>query len=536
MPAAYFAVLLLALASTLGAQRTRELEDREKILHVLNRLSFGADDEAVAEVEEMGLEAWIDDQLETSYLDAATLKRLEGYATLGLDNKGIYAAYGSKGDTVDKELLGAIVLRAVYARGQIAEVMADFWRNHFNVDRAKASVRFTATDWDREVIRANALGNFGDMLMASAKHPAMLVYLDNYISRRPPNKTELKSVARNVRRTTGSKERGDEAAEIAAQRGINENYARELMELHTLGVDNGYEQRDVIDLARALTGWTVATDGNKYEFDYQDSMHDHGDKFVLGRSFAREKRRNGMQEGERIIEFLASHQETARFVARKLCMRLVGDAPSPKLIESTAVELRKSGFDFKRALKHILDSDEFYDPACYRAKFKTPVEFVFSALRAVDAEIEDPAAVVAVIREMGQPLYGCEDPTGWDDRAEAWRDPGVMAVRWKFAMDLALGKVRGVTVPDSFFAGLQNQAPSQMVLALGRKVLAGELRSDTISALIKMSRRHERRLKEAEDDRLQALVEGKKPKPNDLPPLERMLLGTLLGSPEFQEQ
>ena len=414
----------------------------------------------------------------------------------------------------------------------------DFWRNHFNVDRGKDTVRFTAVEYDRVVLRNHVFGRFHDMLLASARHPAMLVYLDNYISRKPPTKTELKTVARRVRRRTGSKERGQEAADIAAQRGLNENYARELMELHTLGVDNGYTQKDVIELARALTGWTVDRDKQRYVFQYREEMHDGGDKFVLGKAIAREKRRNGIVEGEKIIARLASHRNTADFLARKLSIYLLCDDPPRKFCDRMARELRKSKFDLGLVVRKIVESPEFRRKEHWRCKFKTPLEFVVSALRVTHAEVKSTEALTRWLEEMGQPLYRCEDPTGYSDTAESWRDPGVMAFRWKFALDLVYGRIKGVKVPESWFGNINDKTRDLVVIKLlGDKVIPGGLSSKTISTLMRLAKKH-RDLEQENRELVEiAIMDGEKPprfKP--LPPLKRRLLAALLGSPEFQQQ
>lgn len=520
---------ILALTTqltTLALSQARStLEGRDLIVHTLSRLTFGADAALVDEVQKQGLDRWLKEQLQHTEADPKLARQLEVWPFLNMSSQEIYAWVGEQRDRrrlVESGLPASILLRGARNRWQVSEVMADFWRNHFNVDRAKGSVMYTAVEYDREVLRKNVFGKFEDMLKASARHPAMLVYLDNYISRRPPTKTELKTVARRVRRKTGSKARGEEAAGIAAQRGLNENYARELMELHTLGVDNGYSQKDVIEVARALTGWTVDTKDNKYAFLYRDDMHDRGDKFVLGKTIRREKRRNGMVEGEKIIHVLAQHRNTSVFLARKLCTYLVADDPPARLVGTTARVLRERKFDLSAALLHIVKSKEFRDRQYYRAKFKTPFEFVLSALRVSGAVIDDPRELVRRVAEMGQPIYRCEDPTGYRDTAESWRDPGVMAARWKFALDLALGRIEGVRVPETFFAELDHRSVPALVASMGARLLPGGMRGETIRVLIKVARRHRLAEKEGEEE--------------DLPPLERHLLGVVLGSPEFQEQ
>lgn len=560
-------VLLAATALAVPQGKTPQnesLTERQKIVHLLSRLSFGVTPQLVAEVEQMGREAWLDAQLTHTSPSGNSLKTaLSGLKTVGLSLPEIIQTYVNIPRPEDEtreqrrrrermrrlpgtELRKSVVLRGVLSDGQVAEVMAEFWRNHFNVDLAKGSVNYTGPAYEEEVVRQHLFSKFHDMLSASAHHPAMLVYLDNVVSRNPPTKTELKAVARRVRRQTGSRERGEEAQRIAEQRGLNENYARELMELHTLGVDNGYKQKDVIAVAEALTGWTVAN----HKFSYRDDMHVHKHKFVLGKTVPRQKRRNGVVEGENILLLLAHHKNTSDYLAQKLCIYLVNDEPSPALLRSVARRLRKTRFDLGDIVKFIALSEEFSNPDNFRAKFKTPVEFCLSALRATHAEITDPSAVISRIQEMGQPIYGCEDPTGYRDTAESWRDPGVMAVRWRFAIDLAQNKLSGVRVPDEFYASLKGKAPSETVTLVSESVLPGGLEDRTFNVLFRVARRHgeDAEPKKNVDDKAKSASErlkrrwrrralkGSAKSKKAVVPLEQILLAVVLGSPEFQEQ
>ncbi len=540
--ASLFVVLVLSACSgsLFSQDQTRSpLSQRELIVHVLNRITFGATDELVAEVEKVGIKEWVEEQFAHDEVDPYLSTRLATMPTLGLTTQDLYKKFsnGSKARQIKSDLNGSIILRAALNKWQASEVMTEFWRNHLNVDRAKDSVRYTATDYEQNVLRRFVFSDFHSLLSASAKHPAMLVYLDNYISRKPPTKTELKIVARRVRQKTGSKERGAEAANIAAQRGLNENYARELMELHTLGVDNGYTQKDVVALARALTGWTVDRDKQKYEFLYREEMHAGGDKHVLGRTIPREKRRNGIVEGEKIIARLAAHKNTADYLAKKLCIYLVSDTPSPALLKKVARILRRSKFNLRTSVKDIILSSEFREPKNFRSKFKTPFEFVISSLRAVDAEISSTKAISDWIEEMGQPIYGCEDPTGYSDTAESWRDPGVMAYRWKFALDLVGGKIKGVRVPSSFYDDVKDQAMPKMIKRLGEKVIPGGLRPQTISTLLRVAGKQKRDIAEQDREILDAQLSGEKPpKAIKYRPIHEKLLAVLLGAPEFQQQ
>lgn len=566
----FLAVLSIFVGLATAQLRPSEpepLTERQKVVHMLSRLSFGPTISLVAEVEQKGRAVWLEEQLK---LDSGVGSRLRdalaALKTVGLPMQELLDAYvripRPEDETKEQrqrrermrrlpanELRKSVILRGALSDLQVAEVMAEFWRNHFNVDLAKGSVEYTAPSYEEHVVRGHLFSKFHDMLSASAHHPAMLVYLDNVLSRCPPSKAELQAVGRRVRRKTGSRARGVEAQRIAEQKGLNENYARELMELHTLGVDNGYKQKDVIAVAEALTGWTVGD----YKFQYRDDMHVHKNKYVLGKTVRRQKRRNGVVEGENILLLLAHHKNTSEYLARKLCIYLVDDEPSPRIVRDVARRLRKTRFDLGDIVKFIALSDEFNNPANFRSKFKTPVEFCLSALRATNAEIINPDAVIERIKEMGQPIYGCEDPTGYRDTAESWRDPGVMAVRWRFAIDLAMDNLPGVRVPEEFLDSLKGVSAPQMITTLGESVLPGGLRDRTMNVLFRLARRHaesmnpsadggddEMEKKNAKDRRRwrwrKRGVKGSKKSQKGVVPLERQILAVLLGSPEFQEQ
>ncbi|MEZ6195684.1 MAG: DUF1800 family protein [Planctomycetota bacterium] len=506
-----FLLLLLLAAGSARAQGDSDpAAERRRVVHALSRLSFGATRELVDAVLAKGYEAWLDEQLTGGEPDPDTARRLEAFPTLGLTSAEIYRDYvnaptaapdrAARNAHAREDLVDGLLVRAVYSERQVGEVMADFWRNHFNVDRAKDSVAYTATEWDRDVIRRHVFGRFPELLLETARHPAMLVYLDNHLSRRPPSKTELKAVARDVRRKTGSKERGEEAARIAEQRGLNENYARELLELHTLGVDRGYTQKDVIAVAEAFTGWSVDSAESRWVFDYRDDYHVHGDKFILGRSVPRQKRRLGHVEGEVIIERLGLHRDTSIFLAEKLCRYLVADQPPRSIVESTAAKLRATDFDLAAVVRHVATSDEFFAPEAFRGKFKTPLEFVVSALRVTEAEITDPAGLRTIVAEMGQPIYNCEDPTGYRDVAESWRDPGVMVARWRFALDLVEGRIKGVTVPERVLASVKDKNRFLMIRDLGERVLPGGMRQETLAFCNRAGARWDKARREADEE------------------------------------
>ncbi|MHC4449225.1 MAG: DUF1800 domain-containing protein [Planctomycetota bacterium] len=529
-------VVIVLMLAALAAAQDRTLTEDERVLHFLNRFTLGATPELAREVKQVGVRSWLDRQLadkveENRYL----VKQLEGLESLGLTNSQVMGRYilplGKDATLKERrernrlrnvprqELRDSVVLRGVYATNQVREVAADFFRNHFTVAVDKGRVREYATEYEREVIRGHVFGRFGDMLRASAKSPAMLVYLDNVVSRRPPTKAELKKIEMRVRLQTKSKEAGLEAVDIAGQRGLNENYARELLELHTLGVDNYYTQRDVENVAMALTGWTVSNDPKRgHVFEFRPAMHYGGDKVFLNAHIAREKK-NPEAEGDKILTSLIRHKGTARYLAFKLCRFLVRDDPPSDLVDRIAAVWMKSKGDLPTVYRAIVDDPEFFAARNYRAKFKRPFEFVVSALRATHAEIEHVNGIHRALAAMSENLYTCKDPTGYYDQAEAWQDPGAFAVRWKFANDLVLGRIPGVTVPAALYDGLRYFKPDRWKEQLVRRLLPSGPTPRTKAILDAMIARY---------------IE-KNPEPR-LGQLAPRIAGLILGSPEFQQQ
>jgi uncharacterized protein (DUF1800 family) len=358
------------------------------------------------------------------------------------------------------------------------------------------------------------------MLAASARHAAMLNYLDNAVSRRPPTSAELAEIERRTQRRTGSRERAAEEVSIAAERGLNENYAREVLELHTLGVDNGYDQDDVVALSEALTGWTYdAGKGASQEFVFRSDMHVEGDKRLLGKSF-REDETGGPGQGMAILAHLAGHKNTARFISFKLTRYLVNDSPPEAIVAEAAKVYLKTDGDLTAVVRAIVRHPQFWERQHFAAKFKTPLEFVISALRATGAEIVDANALSFDLQAMNQPIYFCDDPTGWYDVAEAWLDPGVLALRWQFALDLAEGRLRGARIPREFWHCVPEDAePATWQHHLTVALLPAGAGERTRAALATATSRY--------------LEKHKAP---DLRELGPQLVGLLLGSPEFQKQ
>ncbi|MEO0474405.1 MAG: DUF1800 domain-containing protein [Planctomycetota bacterium] len=509
------------------------LTERERATHALNRMAFGARPGQVDRIMKMGIENWMRQQLDPDSIDDVYVEEVitEKAPSLGMTSGEIfrkyrpaYTPYSSKPPSkaerelrrkeqnernrmeaqVERQLRDSVYHRAVYSERQFQEVIVAFWREHFSIDQQKGEVGLLANNWEEEVIRKHAFGKFEDLLMASARHPAMLIYLDNIVSQKPLTEREQKLVDRfenrdNVPRSVRA---------LGRQRGLNENYARELMELHTLGVDREYKQRDVTELSRVLTGWTAKWTGNDdrqegdYLFYFNPSVHDTNNKVVLGSRL----RGGGEDQGRTVIRALAKHKYTADFIARKLCAYLLRDKPSEDLVKEVAKVYTRTKGDLPKVYEAIVFSEDFFYRQNRSVKFKTPFEFAISSLRATGAEIDDYQQVDRALELMGQATYRCPDPTGWYDSKEAWLDPGVLVYRWTFAMDLAGNRISGVRVPDALLANLPAK---ELKEKMQKQVLPGGL-NDRTSLII--------------DEEL-----GRRP-------TAEQMLATMLGSPDFQQQ
>jgi uncharacterized protein (DUF1800 family) len=433
--------------------------DDRTILHVLNRIGFGARPGDVERVRQLGLQAYIDQQLHPERIpDTAATSRLSGLETLGRSPRELAAEYfapairarreakSAAGDASPEEkpmrtpeqmaaaqkrrevledLNAQKILRAIYSDRQLEEVMTDFWFNHFNVFAGKGATAIYLTEYERDVIRPHVLGKFRDLLGATAKSPAMLFYLDNW-----------QSAAANTPTVRAALRRGEKTQ----ARGLNENYGRELMELHTLGVDGGYTHQDVIEVARCFTGWTIRKPRRGGGFAFDPRLHDTGKKLVLGHVIAH----GGERDGEEVLDILASHPSTARFISTKLARRFVSDDPPPSLVERAAARFRETDGDIREVVRTIITSPEFFAAAANRAKVKTPFEFVVSAVRSMGGDVHNAMPLAQAIRQLGEPLYLCQPPTGYADRAGAWVNTGTLLNRMNFAVAFAGGRLRGV--------------------------------------------------------------------------------------------
>lgn len=463
------ALAITTVALPAAPAPTRARLDREAAVHVLNRLTFGATASTVDALQRTGLDGWLDRQLHPARVDDAALQaRLATFRTLAMSPRVLAETYylpvlqrrrdlarqttatadadaPSAPEMTDAamraqrralaadlqpvrqvvvELTTQKVVRLAESERQLEEVLVDFWFNHFNVFAGKGPLRTYVADFERTAIRPHVLGSFRDLLGAVAAHPAMLFYLDNWQSSapRPPR--------------AGAPRRG--------ATGLNENYARELLELHTLGVDGGYTQQDIVEVARAFTGWTIRQPRAGGEAFFDPRRHDAGVKQVLGHTL----RDGGQRDGERVLDIVARHPATARHLARKLVVRFVSDTPPEALVARVAARFTATDGDLRATLEALVRSPEFLAPTHRHAKVKTPVEFVASAIRVLDVDVQNAARLGQELRTLGMPPYFAAPPTGYSDRAEAWTNAGALVQRMNLAVALTHGRLPGVSAPQ----------------------------------------------------------------------------------------
>ncbi|MEO8036378.1 MAG: DUF1800 domain-containing protein [Acidobacteriota bacterium] len=566
------AALLAALLALSGftSSDTKSVE-RHRALHVLNRLAFGPRPGDVDRVAALGVATWIEQQLHPERVaDLALDARLAQFETLQMSEAEILRTYyvpviqarknlkqeasGTDGKATDQaamrremrdrlpaglrpqrvmeELQSQRIIRAAESSRQLNEVMVDFWMNHFNVFAGKGVDRFLLTSYERDAIRPHIWGRFEDLLRATAKSPAMLFYLDNARSaadeaNRPKLVQDRGLPGRFARRRGGFvrttagmppvESNLPPAARPPRRGGLNENYAREIMELHTLGVDAGYTQNDVTQLARVFTGWSIARPEEGGGFVFRRQLHDAGEKTLLGVHFAAG---GGMEEGERMIALLAHHPATAHHIAFKLCQRLVADEPPPALVERVAKRFLATNGDLRETVKAVIDSPEFWSPAVYRSKVKSPFEYAISAIRAVDGTISDPLPIARSLQQGGEPLYGAQPPTGYSDKADVWVNTGALMARLNFALTLAANKMPGVR------SDVTRLIPSQAAAASDRSVdaMAMALTGGDLSRETRDTIRERLATPDAGTD-----AQGEEARLT-------MVAGLIIGSPEFQKQ
>jgi len=487
-------------AVTPATRRVGALSSDERVRHVLNRLAFGPRPGDEAAVRAIGVERWIARQLEPdSIADGDVDTVLAHFPTTSLalaDAAQLYARPAAlraaphrdptprlpmtpcadrsattlahlearddslvltqaerAGSRLLTDLQATKLARAVVSRRQLQEVMVDFWENHFSVYSGKGPERYLLLSFDRDVIRPHALGRFHDVLVAVARSPAMLYYLDNW-----------QSAAEPERPTLGQRGRG-------ARRGINENFGRELLELHTLGVDGGYTQQDVIEVARAFTGWTIEDPERVGRFVFRPELHDAGPKVVLGDSLPAGR---GVEDGEDVLTLLARHPATARFIATKLVRRFVSDTPPASLVKRAARTFRDSGGDIRAVLRTILSSREFFSRAAYRAKIKSPFELVASALRGLGAAADTTPRTAQLVAQLGEPLYGHDAPNGYPETGRPWLGSAALLARMNLGLALAAGQAPGVTVSRWLKqVGVEREPYARQVDAIVAELLGG---------------------------------------------------------------
>ena len=456
-------VVLLALACTACSSGTllrwnpplavapirSDLSRNEQIDHALSRLTYGARPGDAQRVRAVGLERWIAAQLAPDRIDDRRLDSLlAGYRNLDTPTSEIAAMYREvqaaqrqqqrdsmppPAPTASRralqltltEVASARLVRAVASERQLYEQMVDFWENHFSVFSGKGQTRLYIPSYDRDVIRPRAMGNFRDLLGAVAKSPAMLFYLDNAQSTADTGRATMRPMR----------------IQLGRRRGLNENYARELMELHTLGVDGGYTQADVVEVARALTGWSI--DPREGTFVFRPAVHDAEEKTVLGQRLAPGR---GIEDGEQVLDILANHPATARYIVTKLAVRFISDTAPPAVVDRCAAVFTAKRGDIRETLQCVVTAPEFFSRAAYRAKVKTPYELVVSAFRATGALPDRTPRSVQIVARLGQPIFGRQTPDGWPDRGDEWMNAGAMVNRVNFGLQLASGRIPGVAV------------------------------------------------------------------------------------------
>lgn len=547
-------------------------DEANRARHVLNRLTFGPRPGDLAVVERMGVDRWIDLQLHPERIpdpraDAALAPLEVSHKTafeLAADHPqpNEYGYIGgvlpdtaalrrrAAGDSMNapmtaaeldaqmavavrrmaqipellrlrtqagRELLPAIAIRATTSDRQLLEVMTVFWENHFSVSNQKVPNLFTLVDYDR-AIRAHALGKFRDLLGAVAASPAMLTYLDNVgsvVDSLHPTQLEWRVQQRRL----ASKPLGDSTLAFTVKRrrtGLNENYARELMELHTMGVDGGYTQQDVQEVARCLTGWSIDNLAFGASFSFQDQFHDAGEKTVLGVKIPGGR---GVEDGQQVLDILARHPSTAHFIARKLVTHFVSDDPPPALVERVAQTYLRTDGDIRELLRTIVFSPEFNSAPAYRAKVKTPFELVASIARAMDAAPDTTQRTVQIMAQLGQPMFGRVTPDGWPDQASAWINAGALLNRVNLATRVGNNGFPNVAPLKWIAAHVPATAPVEQLPDLViDAVLAGDASAATRDALRRVA-----------------------PPAAPVTPAKRngyvgMLVGVALGSSDFQRR
>jgi uncharacterized protein (DUF1800 family) len=556
-----------------------ELTEDQAVLHALNRLAYGPRPGDVERIRQMGLAKWIDQQLNPGSIDDTALdQRLTRYATLSMSSQQLLndfpppqQAAKKEGVTKDEykeqmqrkrqesvatmlptgddnfdkaniqlarmvgpnrivaELSMAKLDRAIYSNRQLEAVMEDFWFNHFNVFANKGADRWLVTSYVRDTIRPHTMGKFDDLLLTTAKSPAMLFYLDNWLSADPAAFKRMQEM-RTMRQQRyygrfgmmppGYRMQGASGRPKQQQdRGLNENYGREVMELHTVGVDAGYTQQDVINMAEILTGWTIREPRKDADFFFNDRIHAEEKEVVMGHTF----HGGGMKEGEKALEMLASDPHTARHISMELARHFVSDDPPQALVDRMAQEYESSSGDIRAVLRTMIYSPEFWSKEAYRAKVKTPFELVASTARALDANVEVTLPLVQWVGRMGEPLFECQPPTGYSDKSEIWINSGALLNRLNFALAFASDHMAGAEVNLKTMLGDDATKDPNTALSQALNVfLDGQVAPGTKKTL--EERLSDPRILQARlDDPVKQVNEG-------------LIAGLVLGAPEFQRR
>lgn len=484
------------------------LTEREAAAHLLSRFTYGATPGQVDEVVKIGLKKWFNQQLDSQLPDDSLNQLLSKYDDLNLSNEEVAHTFPKPGqvlrmavqdgavnkDSVKtnrpaykamlqnymqqkglkpeqelfRQFINQNVLRAAYANNQLQEVMTDFWFNHFNVSISKNDCAEFIPAYERDVIRPNALGNFTDLVLATAKSPAMLYYLDNFSSAASNDQPQKLQARRLMNMQNRNQDTSMQMMQVnnppkpKKVPGLNENYAREVMELHTLGVDGGYTQQDVTNAAKVLTGWTIFPMGNNFQaikkadnnqdkpgfvhegnFLFTPNRHDKTEKTVLGKNFGPN---GGYQEGVDLLTMLAQKPAAAKFISRKIAVRFVSDNPPQTLVDKMAATFLKKNGDIKEVLLTMVSAPEFWNAAAIRQKTKSPFELTISAVRSLQATINQPYQLFNWITKMGEKKYYYLAPTGFPDKGQYWINTGALLNRMNFGLALAAGRIPGVTV------------------------------------------------------------------------------------------
>jgi len=569
------------------------LTEGQAAAHLVSRFTYGAKPGQVDAVVQMGLENWFVQQLGGMLADDSLEQRLSRYDALELSNEEVANMYPRNGQVVRMAIRDGVinkdsvkvdrkeyrdvlqtymqqkglkreqdlfrqffcqkVLRATYSENQLREVMADFWFNHFNVSITKNDCAEFIPAYERDVIRPNALGRFNELLLKTAKSPAMLYYLDNFISSSPLPE--------------GQPEMMDSAGKAKRNRGLNENYAREVMELHTLGVDGGYSQHDVTEAARVLTGWGVYPMGqfakgagavrlarftdeqvsrasgrmniHEGDFFFNANRHDKGEKVVLGHVFPAG---GGYEEGVALLNLLAHQPATAKFICRKIAVRFVSDEPPAALVDKMAKTFIDKNGDIRQVLLTMVESREFWSPAAFREKTKSPFELAIGAVRGLDGEIRQPMPLFAWVTRMGEKKYYYQAPTGFPDKGAYWINTGSLLNRMNFGLALAGGRVPGVRIdllalnnghePESASAAL---AIYGKILLPGRDLAATEKRLEPMLSEKGLAQKVNEAAAAGGDGAGRAGDAGMIA-PMDDNSMLAQAVGIIIGSPEFQRR